>query len=183
MRRARYVFGVALLVVASLYLLPVLQAADDPVLDSPEVAELLSQAKSHANQLRDDADTMKSYSGSGLSWESHADQINMIKEHANDLGKVLQQMSERHHIASQWQQSAIDRITPLARELAADIEATIEHINNNQDRLHTPQYKDYLSANYEVSSSLAKLISDYVSYGQSKARYDSLGKTLEAPGL
>ncbi len=182
-RKARYVFGVALLAAASLCLLPILQAADTPILDSPEVSELLSQARSHANQLRDDADTMKSFSMSGLTWRSHADQINIIREHINDLGKVLRDMSDRRHIASPWQQTAIDRITPLAQEMAANIEKTIEHLNNNQDRLHTPPYRDYLAANYEVSSSLAKLINDLVEYGQSKARYESLGKTLELPGM
>ncbi len=107
----------------------------------------------------------------------------MIKDHTNDLGKVLQEMSDKRQSASPWQQAAIDRITPLARELAANIETTIEHINNNRDQLHTPRYREYLSANFEVTSSLAKLINDLVEYGQNKAKYESLGKALEVPGM
>ena len=179
MRKARNVLGLALLLGAFLYLLPVLQAADNPVPDSPEVAELLTQAKSHALQLRDDAQLMHQFSLMKVSWESHAEQIMTIKGHANNLGKVLKQMADRQESASPWQQSAIERITPLAQEMATNIETTIEHLNNNQSRLHMPQYKEYLSANSEVASSLSELISDYVAYGNNKAKYDRLGSKLE----
>ncbi len=179
MRKARSVLGLALLLGAFLYLLPVLQAADNPVPDSPEVAELLTQAKSHALQLRDDAQLMHQFSLMKMSWESHAQQITTIKDHVNNLGKVLKQMSDRQEFASPWQQSAIERITPLAQELASNIEATIEHLNNNQRQLQMPQYKEYLSANAEVASSLSELISNYVAYGNNKAKYDRLGSKLE----
>ena len=182
MRKARYVLGLALLMAASLYLLPALQASDSPVADSPEVTNLLSQAKTHAVQLRDDADTMKQYGRSKMAWESHVIQINTIKDHINNLGKVLQKMSDRQEYASPWQQGAIDRVAPLARELASNIEATIEHINNNQTRLDLPEYRDFLSANFELSSSLSGLIVDYVSYGKSKATYQRLGSKLEVAG-
>ena len=179
MQKVRISACLVLLLAAFLYLLPVLQAADNPVPDSPEVAELLTQAKSHALQLRDDAHLMHQFSLMNLSWESHAEQIATIKDHVNNLGKVLKQMSDRQEFASPWQQSAIERITPLAQEMASNIETTIEHLNNNKSRLHMPQYKEYLSANSEVASSLSELISDYVTYGKSKSNYDQLRKKLE----
>ncbi len=182
MRKARYALGLALLVAASLYLLPALRAADEPALDSPEVSELLTQAKEHAVKLAGDAAVMKSFGLTSMSWESHADQINTIRDHVNNLGEVLQKMGERRQFASPWQQNAIDRITPLAAELASNIETTIDHINKNQDRLHTPQYREYLDTNYDVSTSLSGLISDFVSYGKNKAKFDVLGTELEAPG-
>lgn len=182
MRKMQYALAFALVMAASLYLLPALYASDNPVADSPQVSDLLTQAKSHAMQLRNDADTMRQYATSGLTWQSHAVQINTIKEHVNNLGKVLQKMSDRHPQASPWQQGAIDRVTPLARELASNIEETIEHINKNQNRLNMPEYRDYLTANHELSSSLAELIGDYVTYGKSKAKYQRLGSKLEVAG-
>ena len=179
MLKARYGLGIALLVAASLYLLPALQAAANPVPDSPEVSELLTQAKSQALQLRNDSDLMHKFSMMSVSWQSHAEQITMIKTHINELGKLLREMDSKRETASPWQQQAIDRITPLAAELASDVEKTIEHINNNQNRLHTQQYKDYLASNYEVSESISALISDYVSYGKNKAKYEKLGTELE----
>ena len=182
MRKARYGLGLALLVAGSLYLLPALRAADEPVLDSPEVSDLLSQAKTHALQLRDDADVMQQFILSGMSWESHADRITLIKGHVNSIGELLQQMDERREFASPWQQNAIDRITPLAAELASNTETTIDHISNNKSRLHTPEYRDHLTANYDISSSLSALINDFVSYGKNKAKYEMLGTELEVPG-
>ena len=182
MRKARCVLGLALLAAASLYLLPALQAADNPVPDSPEVSGLLTRAKEHAAQLTRDADVMKSFAWQDMSTEIHSQQITVIKEHTNNLGKVLQQLDDQHQMASPWQQEAIERITPLAKELASNIEMTIEHINNNQNRLHTPEYKDYLSANYELSSGLSALIADFVSYGKNKANYERLGSKLEIAG-
>jgi hypothetical protein len=106
----------------------------------------------------------------------------MIKEHTNKLGKVPQEMRDKQSMASPWQKEAMNRIIPLASELASNIETTIQHMNNNQNRLHTPQYKDYLRANYEVSSSLSALIGNFVTYGTSKADYERLGSQLEVPG-
>lgn len=182
MRKARYALGLALLVAASLYLLPVLQAADNPVPDSPEVSDLLTKAKQHAIQLARDADEMQAFASQGLSTESHATKINTIREHTNNLGKVLQQLSDRRESASPWQQTAIDRVTPYASELASNIETTIEHVNKNQTRLQMPEYRDYLKANYELSAGLSELISDFVTYGKSKATYERLGSQLEVPG-
>jgi hypothetical protein len=132
MRKAQYALGLALLVAVSLCLLPALQAADNPVADSPEVAQLLRQAKNHALQLSDDADVMRSFSmTTRVSWASHAEQITMIKEHTNKLGKVLQEMRDKQSMASPWQKEAMNRIIPLASELASNIETTIQHMNNN----------------------------------------------------
>lgn len=182
MRKARFLLSLALLMAASLYLLPALQAADEPVLDSPEVTELLTQAKSHAVRLADDADAMHKFGLTSVSWQSHAAQIDSIRAHTNNLGKVMQKLSDRYEWASPWQQKAIDHITPLAAELASNIETTIEHINNNQERLHTGQYRDYLTSNYELASDLSGLIRDYVTYGKNKARFDVLGTDLKIPG-
>lgn len=182
MRKVRYVLGLALVMAASLYLLPALQAADEPVPDSPEVTNLLSKAKSHAIQLRDDSEMMHGFAMSNLSWESHAQQITTIKGHINNLGKVLQQMSDEYEAASPWQQKAIDHVTPLAREMAANVEETIDHLGENQQRVHMPKFRDYLKANYDLSTNLSKLISDYVSYGKNKANFEKLGTTLAVPG-
>lgn len=181
MPKARFACGLVLLLVLSLYLVPVLQAADNPAPDSAEVSELLTQARSHAALLTRDAAEMQVYGRQRLSPQSHAVKINTIREHVNNLGQVLQQLNDKRTTASPWQQSAIDRVTPFASELASNIETTIEHINKNQNRLQTAEYKDYLKANYELSSGLSELIGDFVTYGKSKANYERLGSQLEVP--
>src|SRR5579875_1428643 len=181
MRKASYLPGLTLLVAACLYLLPTLQAAENPLPDSPAVTELLTQAKERAGQLVRDADEMQMFAVKPFVPETHAYKINTIKDHVNKIGEVLQQMENARASASPWQQKSIDRITPLAQEMAANIEQTIEHLNNNQ--IHMQQYRVDLAADYEVSSSLAKLINDFVDYGQNKAKFERLGKALELGGM
>lgn len=156
-------------------LIPVL--AQKP--DSPAMTHLLTQARSESAQLATEATTMESYSRSVSAWEGHASQLSLIREHINALGNTLQQMSDRRDEASPWQQQAVDRIVPLAKELASSLEATINHLNDNKARLEMPPYRDYLQANAEMATYISDLIRDYVAYGRSKAKYEQLGQRLE----
>jgi len=182
MRKARYLLSLALLLAASLYLLPALQAADDPVPDSPEVTELLTQAKNHAVVLRNSTQEMSSFRLSKVSWQSHAYVLSVIKEHVNRLGEVLQQMNERDRWASPWQQTAMDRINPLAAELASNIEKTIEHVTNNEKGLYLESYPEILTSNSDVASMLWTTVSDFETYGRNKSKAGRLGTELEVPG-
>jgi hypothetical protein len=44
-----------------------------------------------------------------------------------------------------------------------------------------PPFPDYAKANREMMTATSKLISDYVHYGESKARADSLENNLGLP--
>lgn len=150
--------------------------------DSKEVSTLLSDVKTEAVQLRHDADEMKAFTHSTLSWESHARKVEEIKEHVNGAGKLLTKLDNAKKDASPWQQQAIDRITPMLKELASSVTATIEHLSQKPKLLHTAPYADYVAANYDLASNLAELISDYVDYGKAKARSEELATKLEVPG-
>lgn len=152
------------------------KAAD--VQDSEQVSKLLSEAKTMAFQLKEDAATMESYTRTNVSWESHAVQINQIKEHVNALGRQATKLKDARGSASPWQKEAIDRIDPFLDELAGYTSAIIEHLNGEQK--HTlAEYKDYLEANADYSSDLAAMIADFVDYGNTKQRLDRLAEKLE----
>ena len=102
--------------------------------DSPKITALLADAKAEAVQLKDDSTDMESFTRGGLSWESYADKIEMIKEHVNNTGKLLTKLQAEESDGSSWQQTAIRRIEPLLKELAANTETTINHLNENRRR-------------------------------------------------
>ena len=154
------------------------QAAKPPN-DSQEVSALLSNAKTEAIQLRDDADQLKAFTHSSLSWQTHAGKVDEIKEHVNNSGKLLTSLERAEESASAWQRQAIDRIRPLLEELASSVESTIDHLNQKPALLQTGPYAGYAAANYDLASNLAGLISDYVEYGKSKANAEELGSKLE----
>ena len=151
--------------------------------DSKEVSTLLDEIKSEAVQLRHDAEELKTYTHSKLSWETHAEKIDQVKQHVNNAGKSLGKLDNVRANAAPWQQQAIDRVTPLLKELAANVEGTIAHLDQKPNLSHTSPYVDYVDANFEVASNLSELISDYVEYGRSKANSTELAEKLELPPI
>jgi hypothetical protein len=52
---------------------------------------------------------------SRTAWQTQADQIAKIRQHRNDLGKVVQKLNKARDTASLWQQEAIDRLDRCRR--------------------------------------------------------------------
>jgi hypothetical protein len=154
-------------------------AADVP--DSEQVSKLLSEAKTMAFQLKEDAGTMESYTRSNVTWESHAITITQIKEHVNALGRQVAKLKDAKNSASPWQKTVIDRINPFMDELGGYTEAVIEHLNKKPKLLTTAEYKDYLEANADYAGDLAAMIGDFVDYGKTKQRLERLAGKLEVP--
>jgi len=171
--------------VGALALMPVgflIAATTNPVdvPDSEQVSKLLSETKTMAFQLKEDAATMESFTRMNVSWESHKITINQIKDHVNALRGQVQKLNEAKVTASPWQKAAIDRITPYLDELEGYTLAIIEHLNG--ETTHTlAEYKDFLEANADYSSDLAAMIGNFVDYGKTKAKVQNLGAKLEVP--
>lgn len=142
--------------------------------DSPQIMQLLADAKTEAFQLRMDAEDMDAFARSGVSWQSHAKKVASMREHINESGKILAQLHDLKSTGSRWQQMAIDGIDPLLRELAVNIEKTINHLNENQSKVHLPEFKEYVRDNYDLAVPLDTLIRDYIDYTNVKERFERL---------
>jgi len=149
--------------------------------DSANISSLLLEAQHHATLLDDDAATLQSYTRSKLNWKTHAQQLESMKTHVNNLGKVTAKLNDLRSEGSPWQQQAIDQINPLLQDMADHLTATINHLNENQGRVHMPAYQDYARGNYELASQTSQLIKDYVNYDKAKSKSQSLEQKLEAP--
>jgi len=141
-RRTARKLALALVGAGCLIFTPALRAAG--MGDSEEVSKLLSEAKTEAFALKEDAAAMETFTRSEVTWESHVATVNLIKEHINAVGRELTKLDAARPTASPWQATAIDRIKPLLKELAANTEAIITHLNKNPRNLKTNEYKDYL---------------------------------------
>lgn len=148
--------------------------------DSEHISKLLQQVKEHTAQLTRDAEELVTFQKNNrVTWESHAGQIETIKEHINSIGKLEQELRNAREEGSPWQQQAIDRVNPLLQEMADNLESTIDHFNNNKGALFTPQYAEYVRTNADLAASLHTLISNFVSYGKTKQKFESLQQKLE----
>jgi len=160
---------------------PVLRAALGSD-DSEPVSKLLSQARAEAYQIQLDAGTLESFTREpNISWQNHAEFINLMKANINEEGKTVAKLVDARSTASPWQVTAIDRIVPLLKELAANTTNAIAFINKNPAKLFSDEYKDYLEANADVSTELSDLITHYVHYGNTKNRFENLSRKLELP--
>jgi hypothetical protein len=172
-------FGSALLVLSVFAGVLAARAADKP--DSEAVSKLLSEARNMAFQLKDDADTMQTFTGMKVSWATHRDAMSQFKEHINAFAHEVDKLKASEEEASPWQKTVIDRIDPFMDELGGYSEAVLESLNKHPERLNTPEYKDYLNANADFASDMATMIADFVDYGRTKDRLENLTYKLEVP--
>ena len=147
--------------------------------DSLEINKLLSEVNDHAIQLRADSDKMAAFTRSNANWESYAAQLTLIKEHINSAGQFLANLNTERINGSIWQQTAVDRINPLMKELAANTQTVINKLNKHPDRVHMKEFKDYVQANADLSAGLAHTIGDFVDYGNTKIKLERLAAELE----
>lgn len=170
---------IALAAAGMILISPTLKAATP---DSEQVSKLLSDAKTQAFELKEDALTMERFTRLTSDWGTHSTAVTQMTEHINVVGKTLAKLEELRDGASPWQQTAIDRIRPLLKEIASNTETVIQFINQNPKRLFTTEYKDYLEANADNADRLSRLVADFVDYGNTKNRLEKLASKLEITG-
>ncbi len=169
----------ALVLAMAGYLAAPTMAKEPGTADSPEIAKLLADTKVEAAELSRDSVDLESFTRSKLSWQSYSGKIEMVKQHINNTGKLLAQIKAAESTGSLWQQSAVSQIEPLLKELAANTQATINHLNANPTKIHFPESTDYVKANRELANNLETLIRDFVAYGDAKEKIERLGKKME----
>jgi hypothetical protein len=144
---------VALVAAGMIVMSPALKAAGP---DSEQVSKLLSDAKTQAFQLKEDALTMEAYTRMTSDWQSHSIVVEHMKDHINVAGKTLAKLEELRDSASPWQQTAIDRIKPLLKEIASNTDTVIQFINKKPTRLFNTEYKDYIEAAADNADRLSR---------------------------
>jgi uncharacterized protein Yka (UPF0111/DUF47 family) len=150
---------------------------------SAEVATQLDLAKQQTFELARDADEMTGLIRNDVSWQSHADMLNRIRDHVNKMGKIVEKLESERDQASPWQQQAIDRMVPLLKEIASNTTAAIEHLNQNHVRPVSEDYKEYLQENAYTAHELADMISSFEQYGRTRAKLEKLQDKVEVTGV
>jgi len=170
----------ALVVTGYLLTGPANRASASSVGDSETISGLLSEAKSEAIELREDAEKMETFTRNHLNLQSFVITISEIKEHVNKTGKLLAKLNEVRETGSSWQQQAIDHIAPTLKELAANTQSTIKHLNEDKRVAHNADLEEYCLVNYQLAKELAALVGDFVAYGETQAKFAELQKKVEA---
>ena len=146
--------------------------------DSRYIHNLFKQIAVETAQLDRNAEELEGYQRSLAEWESHAVQLNLIREHVNEAGKLEQKLRAAREAGSAWQQDAIDRVYPLLKELADNLESTISFLNAHQDRLMSNAYRDLVRQNAEMSHNLHKTIEESLDYAKNKGELEALNREV-----
>jgi hypothetical protein len=158
---------------------PIILAAQKA--DSAQLSKLFTEIKEHATLAEHDAELLHSYTRSHVNWKLHADKLEQIKGHVNDLGRDYNEAERMREEGSPWQQEAIDQMRPLLQGMAAHLTATIEHQRKNPSHTRMQPYVDYARGNWEYATKTSALIHDLVDYGQAKAKSEQLERKLQLP--
>ncbi len=144
-----------------------------------EAAELLSDIRENAAALSKDAGALQVWSlGNALTWESHATELQIIRDDVNVMGKELAKLEEIRGSAAPWEQQAIDRTEPLLRELAANTKNAIQFVNDNRDRLYAPEYHNMVSNLFNESTKLRQSVRDFERLEKTRQHESQLEQTL-----
>jgi hypothetical protein len=169
-------------VLVTFLLLSVSGRAIAPREDSQQLTQLLGEARDEAAELAKDADEMESLIRNEVSWQTHAVMLDRVKDHVNNMARIVAKLSETHSSGSELQEQAVDRILPLLKELAANTTAAINYLNQNKSRPITDPYPQYLKDNSETAHQLASTVSSLLEYEKSMTKISKLKNKLELNG-
>lgn len=142
--------------------------------DSVQVMNLLKEARSEATRLQVQTEKLESYKSGRLSRVTHGRQLEVTKDHVNELGKLLDKLEARKAETSPWQLKAIEEMRPVLEELADRTTRAIEHVNENPHLIRHTDYHELLTDKSALSAQLADLLDDHVKYGETKAELEEL---------
>lgn len=142
-------------------------------MEKPITAEL-KELRGLMNELNRDAHPLQTLVHSGYHWESHASQLNQIKDHVNRLGNQLESLQNMRFSAASWQQEAIDSVAPVAVEVADRTNAAIEHLNENQQHLWAPQYVDHLRTIPVLCNQMRGLVDNHLKIADAREKVQDI---------
>lgn len=143
-----------------------------------EAQDLLQEVRMLSGELHPTADRLGALSRSNVSWVSHGEQLNAVRGNINQIGDRLKRLQEIRHVASPMQQQAIDRVVPIAADLASHTEAAIGHLNENKGYLYAPSYKDHLRSIAAGASDMKSSIDLFMDHADTQEKLHQLQEKL-----
>jgi hypothetical protein len=147
--------------------------------DSQQLTQVLGEARDEAAELARDADEAESLIRNQVSWETHAAVLDRVKDHVNNMARIVDKLTETRASGSDLQEQAVDRILPLVKELAANTTAAISYLNQNKSRPITEPYTEFLQDNAETAHQLSSTVSSLFEYEKSMTKIAKLKNKLE----
>ena len=125
------------------------------------------------------ANTLRTYAGiSQYSSQSHASCLNKVKGHINAVGVRTAELQQIRYAVLPWQEQAITEVTSHAAKLAASTQAAIVFLNENQNRLFVPEYREHLTTIADRSMDLKDTVGKFLEYEKAQQKVQQLQNEL-----
>ncbi len=149
---------------------------------TPDVARELIDLKGKAFKVQREAEILKSVTSNGrMHWQTHAAHLDTLKNHVNDLGKMLARLEEMKPQASEPQQVAIESAGPHLVAIADQLGGAIRLVNEQRSSVYWSPYRETVAEVSEHATSLYEKLGTILNYEDAKLRLDKL-ELLPASG-
>ena len=138
------------------------------------VDDLLAQFESRAIETRRDAAMLESTRRNKLSFESHSSNLSMMKEHINEMGKMLADLEAMKPKATLFQEKAIEAARPHLEDMARRVEKGINWLREDRRSISKAEYNDNLHGIWMSSDQLYRDVDTIIDYHEARMRMNEL---------
>lgn len=150
---------------------------------SERASRLLAEIQEEAAQLWWHAGTLRSLArNSQISWQSHAEQLERVKESINTVGVRTAELQAIRGEMLPWQQQATTEVTSHAVAVANGTDAAIRHLQENRNLLFAPDYRDHVMTIAEHSEDMKQAVDKFLDYDKTKQKMQKLEGDLGLVG-
>jgi hypothetical protein len=159
---------------------PAAPSADTPFYFSERATTLLTEIQSETAAMKLHTETLGTFAWKPqISWQSHAHYLDRVKGHINNVGERIAELQAIRGFVQPWQQTAIDKVTVHAVQVASSTRSAIVYLRGNQGRLFVPEYRDHLTSLAARSDDMKETLDKYLEYGKAQDTFQHLRNALE----
>jgi uncharacterized surface protein with fasciclin (FAS1) repeats len=140
-----------------------------------KIDDMLAAFESKAIETRRDAAILESKRrNTKLSWQTHADKLNLIKEQVNELGEKLTELEGMKSRATLFQEKAIEAARPHLEDIAQRVEKAINWLNEDRRSISNAEYRDNLHGIWSDADQLYRHVDTIIDYHEARMRMHEL---------
>jgi len=149
--------------------------------DSPQLTQLLEDARNEALELANDAEDCQTLTASDDKWVTHALMLAKVKGHVDNMALIIDKLNKAEKSGSALQEQAVQQMLPLVKELSDNTTAAINYLNRNKSRPVSNAYTQYLEKNVQTARQLSNMITALCEYENGMADIERLRSQLATP--
>ena len=139
-----------------------------------KIDDMLADFESKAIQIRRDAAILESTRRNKLSWQTHSSHLSTMKEHINEMGKMLAALEAMKPKATLFQEKAIEAARPHLEDMAQRVEKGMKWLNEDRSSVSKAEYKDNLHGIWSSADQMYRNVDTIIDYHDARMRLHEL---------